>query len=171
MRQPFGSTDFFALEAGDCLDRLERLLARPEGVPGDEFVRQVRLLRGAALMAHMQPIAHAGAAFEGLARAVRDGTRPWDTATREIGLGAVDDFRGLVRRAPHWGSDDDARARRLAARLAEVAGSVPAVPVVGAGAEASAGIRTFVARQGGRLAAALADAARTFETAPSPRDV
>jgi hypothetical protein len=171
MRQPFGSTDFFALEAGDCLDRLERLLARPEGIPGDEFVRQVRLLRGAALMAHMLPIAQAGAAFEGVARAVRDGVRPWDTTIREISLGAVDDFRGLVRRATHWDADAETHARRLAAQLAELAGSVPDAPVAGAGPEASAGIRAFVERQGARLAAALADAARSIEAAPSQRDV
>jgi len=171
MRQPLGSTDFFALEAGDCLDRLERLLARPEGVPGDEFVRQVRLLRGAALMAHMHPIARAGAAFEGVARAVRDGTRAWDTVTREIGLGAVDDLRGLVRRAAHWDGDDDARASRLATQLAEVAGGLPATPASGDTPEASAGIRAFVARQGGHLATALADAARALEGAPSPREV
>ena len=159
MRQPYGSTDFFALEAGDCLDRLERLLARPEGVPGDEFVRQVRLLRGAALMAHLQPIAQAGAAFEGLARAVRDGARPWDAATRELALGALDDFRGLARRAAQWDAGDEARARRLASQLAEVAGSRPATP---AAADASVGLRSFVARQGGQAAAALADAARAL---------
>jgi len=167
MRQPYGSTDFFALEAGDCLDRLERLLARPEGVPGDEFVRQVRLLRGAALMAHLQPIAQAGAAFEGLARAVRDGARPWDTVTRELALGALDDFRGLVRQAAHWDAADDARARRLASHLAGVAGSGPAAP---AAADASAGLRSFVARQGGQVAAALADAARALGAGSAPRE-
>jgi hypothetical protein len=167
MRQPFGSTDFFALEAGDCLDRLERLLAHPEGVPGDEFVRQVRLLRGAALMAHLQPIAQAGAAFEGLARAVRDGARPWDAATRELALGALDDFRGLVRRAADWGPDDDAGARRLATELAGAAGSRPVTP---AAADASADIRSFVARQGAQLAAALADAARALGTGSELRE-
>ena len=168
MRQPYGSTDFFALEAGDCLDRLERLLARPEGVPGDEFVRQVRLLRGAALMAQLQPIAQAGAAYEGLARAVRDGTRPWDAATRELALGTLDDFRGLVRRAAHWDADDDARARGLASRLADVAGRQPATP---AAVDASAGLRSFVARQGGQVAAALADAGHALGTGASSTEV
>lgn len=167
MPQPYGSTDFFALEAGDCLDRLERLLGRPEGVPGDEFVRQVRLLRGAALMAQLQPIAQAGAAFEGLARAVREGARPWDTVTREVALGAIDDFRGLVRRAAHWDADDETRARRLASQLAGVAGSRPSTP---AAADASAGLRSFVARQGGQVAAALADAARALGAGSAPRE-
>jgi hypothetical protein len=78
---------------------------------------------------------------------------------RELGLGAVDDFRGLVRRAADWGPDDDARARRLATRIADVAGSRPVPP---AAADASAGLRSFVARQGGQLAVALADAARAL---------
>jgi hypothetical protein len=169
MRQPFGPTDFFALEAGDCLDRLERLLSRPEGVPGDEFVRHVRLLRGAALMAQLQPIALAGAAFEGLARAVRDGRHPWNAATRETALGAVDDFRGLVRRAAGWTGDDDARAGRLTALLAELAGRVPTAPTPGA--DATAGVRTFVAREGARLAEALEDAAHALVETASPRQL
>jgi hypothetical protein len=167
MRQPFGSTDFFALEAGDCLDRLERLLAHPEGVPGDELVRQVRLLRGAALMAQLQPIAQAGVVFEGLARDVRDGTRPWDAGTRELALGALDDFRGLVRRAAHWDAGDEARARDLAFRLADAAGSRPAPPAT---ADAGAGLRSFVARQGGQVAAALVEAARAHGTSSAPRE-
>ena len=53
MSQSLGTADFFTLEAGECLNRLEALLSRPEGVSGEEFVRQVRLLRGAALMANL----------------------------------------------------------------------------------------------------------------------
>jgi chemotaxis protein histidine kinase CheA len=117
MSQSLGTTDFFTLEAGECLNRLEALLARPEGVSGEEFVRQVRLLRGAALMANLQPVAQAGAAFEALARGVRDGLRPWDAATREMALQVVDDFRALVRRVGQWSDGDTARARRIATDL------------------------------------------------------
>ncbi|HET7249832.1 MAG TPA: hypothetical protein VFI79_08295, partial [Gemmatimonadales bacterium] len=51
-----GMADFFALEAGEYLERLDGLLA-PEGPPpADEFVRLARALRGSALMASQTPI-------------------------------------------------------------------------------------------------------------------
>jgi hypothetical protein len=169
MPHPLGTTDFFALEAGECLGRLERLCARPEGVPGDEFVRQVRLLRGAALMAHLQPVAKAGAAFEALARAVRDGDHPWDARTREHALAVVEDFRALVRRAGSWTDADTARANRLATDLAFVAGTpVPGTPLP-APREAAAGVRAFVAREGALLAGALERAAHGLADAPGAR--
>ncbi len=156
------TTDFFSLEAGECLNRLEALLARPEGVSGEEFVRQVRLLRGAALMANLQPVAQAGAAFEALARSVRDGQRPWDVATRELALQVVDDFRGLVRRASEWGEGDTARARRIAAELERQAGATPSAPGVAQGSQT--GVRAFVAREGALIASALDRAARAMRS-------
>lgn len=156
------TTDFFSLEAGECLNRLEALLARPEGVSGEEFVRQVRLLRGAALMANLQPVAQAGAAFEALARSVRDGQRPWDAATRELALQVVDDFRGLVRRASEWGEGDTARARRIAAELERQAGATPSTPGVAQGSQT--GVRAFVAREGALIASALDRAARAMRS-------
>lgn len=154
------TTDFFSLEAGECLNRLEALLSRPEGVSGEEFVRQVRLLRGAALMANLQPVAQAGAAFEALARAVRDGQRSWDAATRELALQVVDDFRGLVRRAGEWGEGDTARARRIAAELERQAGTAPSSPGPTQGTQT--GVRAFVAREGALIASALDRAARAM---------
>lgn len=154
------TTDFFSLEAGECLNRLEALLSRPEGVSGEEFVRQVRLLRGAALMANLQPVAQAGAAFEALARAVRDGQRPWDAATRELALQVVDDFRGLVRRAGEWGEGDTARARRIAAELERQTGTAATAPAPATGTQT--GVRAFVAREGALIASALDRAARAM---------
>ena len=60
MTNPLGTADFFALEAGECLDRLETLVGRPDGPPADEFLRTARVLRGSALMAGQQPIAQGG---------------------------------------------------------------------------------------------------------------
>jgi len=51
MTNPLASAEFFALEAGESLDRLESLVARDAPPPADELLRTVRVLRGSALMA------------------------------------------------------------------------------------------------------------------------
>ena len=169
MSHSLGTADFFTLEAGECLNRLEALLARPEGVSGEEFVRQVRLLRGAALMANLQPVAQAGAAFEALARGIRDGLRPWDAATREIALQVVDDFRALVRRVGQWSDGDTARARRIATDLERMTGQAPTPAPAGSGS-AQTGVRAFVAREGALIASALDRAARAMRTSTDSRE-
>ena len=83
MTNPLGAADFFALEAGECLDRLEHLVTGEAPPAGEEFLRLARVLRGAALMASQTQIARAAAGLEGLARAQRDHRRAWDAATRE----------------------------------------------------------------------------------------
>src|SRR2546426_9161404 len=90
--QPLGMSDFFALEAGEYLERLDGLLAKSDHPNADELVRLARALRGSALMANQQPIARAAAGLESLARAVREGRRPWDAQTTQLGLRAVDDL-------------------------------------------------------------------------------
>src|SRR5437588_222154 len=59
--QPLGMSDFFALEAGEYLDRLDALLQAPATPPADELVRLARALRGRVLgttpMAH-DPLQH-----------------------------------------------------------------------------------------------------------------
>src|SRR6266480_7232456 len=79
--QPLGMGDFFALEAGEYLDRLDALLQGDAPPAADEFVRLARALRGSALMASQQPIARTASGLESLARAVREGRRSWDPAT------------------------------------------------------------------------------------------
>lgn len=160
MRQPLGPIDFFAIEAGDCLDRLERVLSRPEGVAGDDFVRDARLLRGAALMANVESVAQAAGALEALARAVRDGAHPWDTATRELALGVLADFRALVHRVHDWSDGDAARARRIAGDLTLATGGRSGrvrTPVPSA--DPRAGVRAYVAREAALIAEALDQAA------------
>ena len=64
MTNPLATADFFALEAGECLDRLETLARREEPPPFDDFLRSSRVLRGSALMASQQPIARAAACVQ-----------------------------------------------------------------------------------------------------------
>src|SRR5207245_11757893 len=97
--QPLGMTDFFALEAGEYLDRLDGLLQASATPPADELVRLARALRGSQLMASQQPTAQAPMGFEALVRALRDGRRPWGDATKQIATRAVDDIKMYVRNA------------------------------------------------------------------------
>ena len=174
MTGPLGTADFFALEAGECLDRLETLAARPEG-PADEFVRVSRALRGSALMAGRQPIARAAAALELLARVVRDQRRPWDAAAREQSFAAVEELRLLVRRGTEWADADTARAEGLARALETLAGrplqdGPPRAAVQGGKGDVTPGVRAFVARECTLVATALDRAARTARTEPAQRE-
>ena len=75
MTNPLATADFFALEAGECLDRLELLTRRDDPPPAEDFLRASRVLRGSALMASQQSIARAAGALESVARAMREGRR------------------------------------------------------------------------------------------------
>jgi hypothetical protein len=172
MTNPLAAADFFALEAGECLDRLEALVGRPDGPPGDEFLRTARVLRGSALMAGQQPIARAAAGLEGLARAYRDGRRPWDPATREQAAQAVEEFRLLVRRVREWGEAETARSVRLGLSLESLAGRSTSEPPARRDEHGNlnTGVRAFVAREGALIASALDRAARALRGAPGDRE-
>jgi hypothetical protein len=175
MTNPLTAADFFALEAGECLDRLEMLVGRPDGPPADEFLRTARVLRGSALMASQQPIARAAAGLEGLARAYRDGRRAWDPATREQVAQAIEEFRLLVRRVREWGEPETARSVRLGLSLEALAGrptgaAVEGTPQRDERGELNAGVRAFVAREGALIASALDRAARALHAAPGDRE-
>ena len=175
MTNPIGPAGFFALEAGECLDRLDSLFGAAGGPPPDEFLRTARVLRGSALMANQPLLGRAAAGFEVLARAIRDGSRAWDAATREQAGQAIEEYRLLVRRVPEWQEGDAARAARLASLLESLAGQGPmaaerirradATP-----AELQTGVRAFVAREGALIASALDRAARAIRTAPDDRE-
>ncbi len=174
MTNPLGSADFFALEAGECLDRLETLVSQPEPPPADEFLRAARVLRGSALMATQTPIARAAAGLEALARAHREHKRAWDPAIREQVAQAVEEFRLLVRRVREWNESDTARASRLGRTLETLAGRTTTEltePAHGAErAELHTGVRAFVAREGALIASALDRAARALRATPGERE-
>ncbi len=175
MTTPIGPAGFFALEAGECLDRLESLFGAPAGPPADEFLRTARVLRGSALMANQPLLGRAAAGFEALARAIRDGARPWDPATREQASQAIEEYRLLVRRVPEWQESDAGRAARLASLLDSLAGQGPAEAesirrAEATPAELQTGVRAFVAREGALIASALDRAARAIRTAPDDRE-
>jgi len=167
---PLAMADFFALEAGEYLERLDALLA-PEGAPAvDEFVRLARALRGSALMASQSPIARAAAGLESLARALREGRRGWDPGTRQVAIRAVDDLKILVRRVAAWGDADTAKAEALGRDLEQLSGRPSAVLRTAESMGLDAGARAFVAREGAAIASALDRAATAMRAGAPARD-
>ena len=170
--QPLGMSDFFVLEAGEYLERLDAQVQAPEGTAPapDEFVRLARALRGSALMASQQAIARAASGLEALARSVREARRPWNAETRQIAIRAVDDLKIFVRRASSWTEADTAKAEALATQLEQLGGrpsaQIRAAEVLGL----DAGARAFVAREGAAIASALDRAAQTLRTNPLAHD-
>lgn len=176
MSNPLHGADFFALEAGECLDQLEQVVTRPDGPPPDELLRYARALRGSALMANHPAIARAAAGLEQLARALRDGSRSWDAGVREQSGQAIDEFRRLIRRSREWTSADAGDAARLAMELEGLAGGAATTPMHAAPgtasepAELNTGVRAFVARESALIASALDRAARALVEAPDARE-
>lgn len=170
MDKQLGMAEFFTMEAGEYLERLDTLVSTPGNPNGEEFQRLTRALRGAALMANQQPIAAVAGAFEQVARAVREGRRSWDEATRQLSIRAVDDLKLYVRRVREWADSDTARARDLASALEAVGGKAPhGTPRVHTSSP-DAGTRAFVAREAAGLASALARAVAALERHGAPHE-
>src|SRR5207249_4742865 len=170
MTQPLGMSDFFALEAGEYLDRLDALLQPPAPPAAEELVRLARALRGSALMASQQGIARAVMGFEAFARGVREGRRPWDAATRQVAVRAVDDLKIFVRKAASWTDADTAKAEALASQLEQMGGRPSAHVRAAEAMGLDAGARAFVAREGAAIASALDRAGRALRTNPMAHD-
>ncbi len=172
MPTPIGTLEFFALEAGEYLERLAQLAARPGGPAADELVRYARALRGSALMANQQPMSRAAGGLEALGRALREGRRQWDAECAEVAGQAVDELKGLLRQVTQWGPDEDARAGRVTEGLQALAGPAPEPAGRRTGerrapAGPDAGVRAFVSREAALVAGALDRAARALEADPA----
>jgi hypothetical protein len=172
MTNPLAAADFFALEAGECLDRLESLTRSDAAPPSEDLMRASRILRGSALMASQQPIARAAGGLESVARALREGRRDWDAECRTQLGRAIEEFRALVRRAREWSDGDTTRAGRLAQSLETLAGrgEPETTPRRSEAGEINAGVRAFVGREGALIASALDRAARALQVAPAERE-
>src|SRR5437667_9115277 len=168
--KPLGMSDFFALEAGEYLERLDGLLAAGDSPNADELVRLARALRGSALMANHHAIARTAAALESLARAVREGRRAWDPQTKQLAVRGVDDLKIFVRRAPAWSDGDTAKAEALAQELEQLAGRPSAQVRAAEALGLDAGARAFVAREGAAIASALDRAAQALRGNPLAHD-
>src|SRR2546422_401914 len=101
MTQPLGMSDFFALEAGEYLDRLDALLHPPAPPAAEGLVRLARALRGRALMASQQGVARPAmggaaiaSALDRAGRAIRANPMAHDPLQQV--LKALQPLRGLA---------------------------------------------------------------------------
>jgi len=166
-------TDFFALEAGEYLERLDGALAGGATPPPvDEMLKLARALRGSALMANKALIARAAAGLEALVRAVREGRRNWDAETQQITIRAVDDLKILIRSVMTWTDADSVKAEALSGELERLAGTPRASGAVQKmdAPSLDAGARAFVAREGAAIASSLDRASQALRANPVARD-
>lgn len=171
MNAPVGRREFFALEAGEYLERLALLAAGATPPEGEDLVRYARALRGAALMAGPAGYAVAAGAIESMAKAVRDGGVGWTPVLAERLSQALEECKALLRRVREWSDVDVQRCDRLAERLdglVGVAGKRLAPGGLGGGPGLSAGVRAYVAREAAGVAATLEQVAEAVERHPAP---
>ncbi|MBI2537694.1 MAG: hypothetical protein HYW06_12190, partial [Gemmatimonadetes bacterium] len=164
MPEQMGLTQFFAMEAGDYLERLDAAVSKTPEPDRDEFVRLTRALRGSALMANQQAFAQAAAGLERLARSVHDRSRAWDAATKQLAVRAVDDLKILARKATTWSDADTQKANQIAATLQAATGGAP--PPAAPAKATQPGQRAIIAQQGAGLASALDQAATALHQSP-----
>ncbi len=164
MTQPMGMADFFAMEAGEYLERLDGLASPAASPDFQEFRRIARALRGSALMASQQQIAAVAGGLEALARAARDGTATCDETHRQLAIRAVDDLKVLVRAINSWTDAESVRAQRIASELEQVTGAT--APPASQPQQLDAATRAFIAREGAAVGSALDQAARTLARNP-----
>ena len=105
--------EFFDLEAGERLNRLEQLASVEEKPDGAELQRQARALRGAAQMAGREHAYRAALGMESALRSVAAHQLVWTQETRERIRRSIADLRRLVA------IDDGDEAEACAAAVLE----------------------------------------------------
>jgi hypothetical protein len=111
--------DFFVLEAGECVERIDFLLARAGAAAPDyaAVARNVRVLRGSATMARVPGITAVASGLERVVLGLRDGTLTWNESLHGAVTAAVDDLKVLLHGVRSWGSEQAQRADRRAREL------------------------------------------------------
>jgi hypothetical protein len=120
---PPGAVDYFALEAADCLARVERW-AEGAGDAADA-AQAARALRGAATVARRPEFAAAAAAIERAVGALAAAPDRPDVRAADAVVGALDAFRSALR-APRPLPPPDAERLRGAAAALDTLGTTPA---------------------------------------------
>jgi chemotaxis protein histidine kinase CheA len=123
--------DFFVLEAGEYVERLDALLLRATdaGPDSDALQRAARALRGSATMAKLPTFAELASSVEAVGRALRDGSIGWEPGVKGALTAAIDDLKILVRAARAWSPAEDQWARQRVAELGQFGRSfAPVLP-------------------------------------------
>lgn len=168
MTAPVGRREFFALEAGEYLERLALLVGGAEPPSAEELVRHARALRGAALMAGPPGYSTAAGAIEGTSKALRDQALEWTPGLAERLAHAIEDCKGLLRRVREWTDTDTQHCERIAEQLETEPGTRDRRSGYGsaAGNGLTAGVRTYVAREAAAVAGTLDQVADAIEAEP-----
>jgi len=170
MSAPVGRREFFALEAGEYLERLALLVGAADPPVADDLVRHARALRGAALMAGPPGFSTAAAAIESTVKGVRDGALDWSPVLAERLAHAIEDCKALLRKVREWSETDTRRCERIAEQL----DAEPAIRERTSGSRAASGtglttgVRTYVAREAAAVAGTLDQVAPIVDRRPGP---
>ena len=123
MTTPGRLLDFFTLEAGEYLTRLESLATqeRMEKADATRFTAAARGLRGSATMAKAGELARLANSVERIGVAVVVGAVSWDPELQRSLVSAIEDLKLLVRSVRQWGPEQDARVEQSLGRLARYA--------------------------------------------------
>ncbi len=156
------SPEFFAVEAGEYLDRLRLLASNAEPSAMEQFALLCRSLRGSSMMANQEAIGRAAAALEHLALAAKLGRLPWNHQIRGLARRTVDDIARLVAKLGTWSTAESAMTEAIVAELDAVTGQ-PSLPSEPSRHGHDVGFIAFVAGQGSALAGALEATARAME--------
>jgi len=108
--------EFFALEAGEHLERIALLARKPEPEK-DALRRQARMLRGAALASGPPGYAVAAGAIEDIARRYDEGTIRWTPWLAGHIAAATAQCQHLLRRIRDWSVQEIDLCRRIAEAL------------------------------------------------------
>ncbi|GLC26369.1 hypothetical protein [Roseisolibacter agri] len=155
MTDPRGIVDFFALEAGEYLERMDAWLAGAAGAAfggppdAEPFVRSARALRGAATMARQPDLAALAEALGRVGTAVQQGRLSWNAGAAEALAASVESFRRLLRAARAWSASDSAEAHARAERLETLLGPAAHAAADAHGPHAVVPIRALAPDDGG----------------------
>jgi len=169
MNPPVGRREYFALEAGENLERLALLITGAAAPDLVELVRIARTIRGAALLGGPPGYASVAASLEHLAKAARDGGLTWTPLLGDRVADAIESCKALLRKVREWSDTEARRCERLADELDALAGGADrAAPGLSAGGAMTAGVRAYIARETAAVAATLEQVAEAIERHPGP---
>jgi chemotaxis protein histidine kinase CheA len=120
MATPARLLDFFILEAGDYLLRLETIVTQKGMQPADaaQFAAAARGLRGSATMAKATGVSSLATTVERIANAVVQGATAWEPELQRALVGAIEDLKVMVHGVREWGSEQESRVQQALSRLA-----------------------------------------------------
>ncbi len=123
MTTPGRLLDFFILEAGDYLTRLETFATQKGLKPSEamQFAAAARGLRGSATMAKMSGVSKLASTVERIAGGVVRGATAWEPEVQRAVIGAIEDLKLVVRGVRTWSAEQDARVEESLSRIARFA--------------------------------------------------